>query len=254
MRNPFRRTQNQPNTYQPAQGNYPKQYQNYNYNSGGQQQVNPNNPYYIPPKDSFKITTRRTKIIEGIMVLTPIVVGLVLFGLTFQVHARDSHKEKDIAQIIAALRLFYENSSDVEGNRVYPISLDSQINEVDYEYTLRLHLTGQTRLDRHAYVPEDNYPTDPWGVYTQSLVEREAPFNRLEGLPFSAEQREYLDGFPSCNFNSTERRFSRCYLYASNGSGETFRVGYYSEVREGLVIYSETRNNQDSGEFSFISL
>jgi hypothetical protein len=198
------------------------------------------------------VTTKKVKIIEAIMILTPIVIALVMFGLTFQVHARDHQKEDDLEQVIQALRLFYENSSNIEANRVYPIALNSRLNEVDYEYTLRRHLTGQTKLDRHAYIPNNQFPQDPWGVYSQDFVTRPVAYNRLDKLPFADDQIKYIEGYPSCNFDPSQEKYSRCYLYTSSGSGESFQLAYYSEVRESFIAYSETRNNPDTATLELI--
>lgn len=245
----FQRNQ-QPN--QPNQRPYPQSQANRG--SRTSPQNNYNNPYYIPPKDSFKVTTKKVRIIEAIMILIPIVIGLIFFSLTFQVHARDNQKEDDLDQIIQALRLFYINSSNVEASRVYPIALNSQLNEIDFEYTLRRHLTGQTSLDRHAYIPSNKFPTDPWGVYSKDFTDRPVPYNRLDKLPFGTEQVEYIEGYSSCNFNPSQEKFSRCYLYTSSGNGESFQLAYYSEVREGFVIYSEARNNSEKASITFTEI
>ncbi len=219
----------------------------------GQPSGNPQNPYYIAPKDSFKVTTKRTRFIEFLMIFTPILIALVFTATTFQVHARDNQKLADILQVVQALRLFYSNSSNVEGNRSYPIALDSRLNEVDYEYTLRRHLTGQTALDRHVYIQNENYPTDPWGIYSQSFTQREVPYNRLEKLPFGPGQDKYLESYPSCNLRLTEEKYARCYLYTSAASGESFSLAYYSEVHKGFIVYTEARNNADAGVTTFMT-
>ncbi len=220
--------------------NQPSYIQYNNYNDPN----NPASPYYIPPKDSFKVTTKRTKIIEFLMILTPIVVMLVLSIFTFTDHYRDRQKEYHIQQVIKALRLYYQNSSNVEIKRSYPVSVSATINEVDYEFTLRRHLTGQTPLDRHAYILDQNFPKDPWGVYSEDFINRPVPFNRLERLPIPLDQTRYLEGYSSCNFRFGDEKFSRCYLYASVSNGETFSIAYYSEVRKKFVVHTETRNRE----------
>lgn len=208
-------------------------------------------PYYIPPTDSFKTTTQKTKFLELLMIVIPIVVSLVLFSINFDKHLKDNQKVFQIQQVIQALRLFYQDSSNVEMRRTYPVSLSSTLNEVDYEYTLQRHLTGLTSLNRHAYILPSDFPSDPWGTYSQNFTNRPVPYKRLEKLPFPADQNSYPEGFKSCNFNGSNTEYARCYLYSSSGSGDSFSLAYYSEVRQGFVIYSETRNNSAKATTSF---
>lgn len=213
-----------------------------------------NNPYYIAPKDSFKVTTKKTKFIELIMIITPLIVGVVLFTSTFDIHNKDNQKSAQISEVIKALRLYYDNSSTIEIKRVYPVALSSNLNEIDYEYTLQRHITGLTTLDTHAYISANDFPKDPWGVYSRNFTDRSVRYNRLERLPLPVDQNSYYEGFLSCNFDISLEKYSRCYLYTSSSSGDSFSLAYYSEVKKGFIIHNEVRNNPQSITVSFQKL
>jgi len=206
----------------------------------------PNNldPYYIQPKSGYSFVTKYVPIIEKLMILGPIAVALVLSGITFWDHYRDQQKAYQINQVVQALRLYYLNSSNLEVKRSYPIAISGELNEVDYEYTLRLHLTGKTPLEKHAYILDKDFPRDPWGTYSKDFVNRPVPYRLLPRFPLATGQISYFEGYESCNFRFGDKQFSRCYLYTSTSNGETFTLAYYSEVRKKFVVYTETRNRQ----------
>lgn len=175
------------------------------------------------------------------------IMGVLLFGY-FNQSARNKDLQKDVHMtetLIPALIAFYDNSGAEESSKFYPIGKCSgDLNEVDYEFSMRLALTGQVReLDNHAYISRENFPRDANGKYSKSLKDREINYRCTEKLNFNTVQNRgqiYEDGYESCNFSSS--KLKNCYLYSSQG--DEFKVGYYSFVEDCFIVYSKFRNQE----------
>lgn len=171
-------------------------------------------------------------------------IGAGLWGLfTSNTSLRDQQRKAHIEQVLTAMNQFYQNSSFVPSLRRYPIAVCSNnLNEVDYESTLRLHLIGKQReLDSHIYINEDNFPRDRWGEYATSFDQKKTKFRCPNILQEGANN--YDDSYPSCDFSST-RNLNKCYLYSSSTNGDSFQLAYWSEVNNRFVVYSKFRDNQ----------
>jgi hypothetical protein len=153
---------------------------------------------------------------------------------------RDQQRRSDISQVQNALDNFYLNTSNIPSRRFYPVAICSgDLNEVDFESTLRNFLTGQKpEVDPHVYIKPENFPKDRWGVYSSTFVERKVPFRCPNILP--AGSTGYPDNTPSCNFSPT-RRIRQCYIYTSSNNGDTYQIGYWSEAQNKFVIYKRFR-------------
>jgi len=157
---------------------------------------------------------------------------------------RDEQRTQHIDQVLAALDQFYNNSSLEPSRRRYPISVCSNsLNEVDYELTLREHLTGQRpALDRHAYIDTGDFPRDPWGDYVTDFRNKQVPFRCPSIFVNGPATTSYEDSFPSCDFSST-RGLRQCYLFTSSVNGDSFQLGYWSEVNNAFIVYSRFRSD-----------
>lgn len=210
--------------------------------------------------------SRRPNILEIALVIfcVLLIIGVFYWGFDTQnLVNKDKQKSYDITQVVLpALLEFYQNSAAVENQRFYPIAQCSgDLNEVDYELSLRQHLSGQKlEIETHEYIPNNLFPRDKSGVYSQTLAERKVPHrcpNLLNniGLDSAANSQLSIYGdFPSCNFRSSTLvrdsqgrsrrvpRYLNCYLYTSSNSGDSFRLAYYSEVRKCFVVYQRFRN------------
>ncbi|NJK71335.1 hypothetical protein HC766_00585 [Candidatus Gracilibacteria bacterium] len=182
----------------------------------------------------------------GIIVVS--VLGVIItFAIGFNTQAiknRDEQRFADINNVVIALDNYYLNSSVNPSSRTYPVANCSfDLNEVDFEFTLREQLTGmRLDLDTHAYIKPDDFPKDNWGVYSQNLNQRKLPYRCSQNLSGDSSDSIYKDEYPSCNFSSTaEKRFRQCYIYTSSNNGDTYQIGYYSEVDKQFIVYRKFR-------------
>ncbi len=212
------------------------------------------NPYGEPQQEapakrrfSLNLLPANTSSLE----LTVIVLSLLALAGTFTwgylsqgAKNRDLQRRMHIENVVAAIDSFYENSSTELAKKKYPISnCTSSLNAVDYEFTLKQHLTGQIReLDAHQYVNPEDFPNDPWGTYSTTLGDRKIPYPCANFIPSNSNQI-YSDGTESCNFSSSlENRYRKCYIYQSSSNGESFSIGYFSEELNNFVVFEKFRN------------
>src|SRR6476659_7919668 len=149
----------------------PQEY--YNYNTPTQEGYNNYNSY----SSSF----RRINGLELIVIVIGILslIGVFTWGLfSTNTENRDKQRLHDIDQVLIALDNFYSNSSTIPSQRFYPVSICSaDLNEVDFESTLKNYLTGKKpEVDTHQYIAPENFPADNWGVYSKTFAERKIPF------------------------------------------------------------------------------
>jgi hypothetical protein len=182
------------------------------------------------------------------------IVGVGLWGFfAANTRFRDEQRADHINQVIVALDQFYLNSSLQPSRRRYPISVCSNnLNEVDYESTLRLHLTGQRPdLDSHAYISQEDFPRDPWGTYSTVFSQKEVPFRCPNIFPTGPETPKYTDDYPACDFSS-QLDYTNCYLFTSSVNGDSYQIGYWSEVNNAFIVFSRFR--EDFIETSIVTL
>lgn len=208
---------------------------------------------------------RRINLLEiGLVVFSLILLCSVFYwGFYSQTLVnKDRQKNYDITQVILpALFDFYKNSASTENQRFYPkAQCSGDLNEVDYELSLRQYLTGQKpEVEIHEYIPNNLFPRDRNGFYSQTLDTRKVPYRCPNLLTGFNNNQNKLDiqtytNFPSCNFRSsnflidqsgrrkTVPRYLNCYLYTSSNTGDSFRLGYFSQARKCFVIYQRYRS------------
>lgn len=186
-----------------------------------------------------------------IIFLLLILLVVTVLGFSNQLaKLRDRNRQNEIEQIVWALNMFYENSSLVPNERKYPIAVCSgQLNEVDYEFTLRKYLKGEREeFDSHPYIQGQNpesFLVDNWGNYAVNLDQRSIPLRNCPNI-FARNQDwgglVYPDSFPSCQFRPSDKRFRNCYLYTSTTNGDGYEVGYFSESQQAFIIYYRHRD------------
>lgn len=221
------------------------QYGQYNNYQSGYQSANQGG-------GSFLDRIRYAKRLNGLEIIT-IVISIILLVSVFvfgfingQQSSEDAQRSSHMQQVSSALTEYYNNSSAVPSQRTYPIALCSaDANEVDFELTLRLALTGKIlEKDTHAYIQPNNYPKDINGVYSKSLSRRTVAYRCPNILPTTVtadpNTNIYSDGWDSCNFSRT--RNPKCYLYASSNNGDTFTIGYFSQINNRFILFTKFRD------------
>jgi hypothetical protein len=241
----------QQSNYPPNNGNNFGSYQpsGYDYNQ---------NTYVTPQTNSggFFSVKHRINGLEIIVIFVSIIslVGVFWWALSGQnAINRDKQRLQDINQIIGGLNEFYKNSNTIPSQRAYPKAVCSEsLNEVDFEYTLKRHMTGQVaQLDNHVYIESTDYPKDRSGVYATTFKERKVTYRCSEKLNLAAgataDTQIYGDGTQSCNFNQANN-YTKCYLYTSSNNGDTFRIGYWQESAGKFVTYRKFREEPIKAE------
>lgn len=185
------------------------------------------------------------ELIVLILSLCAVIISFVWGVFASNTGLRDNQREAHILQVLSALDQFYVNSNLDPTNRKYPVAVCSNsLNEVDYELTLRLYLTGQqVAFDKHAYIAKDDYPRDPWGDYATQFADKKTPFRCSNILPQGNATDAYFDQYPSCDFSPVNNLRS-CYVFTSSVNGDSFQLGYWSEVANSFVVYSRFRSEQ----------
>jgi hypothetical protein len=199
--------------------------------------------------DKYDLSEDKLNLLEIGVILFCIlsIIGVFIFGFVNQsTKNRDTQRLNDISQILLALDSFYQNSSIDPSQKYYPIaSCSAQLNEVDFEYSLKQYLTGK-RIEKepHQYINPSNFPKDPWGMYSQKPNQRKI---KLRDCPkvFSevgANSDIYTDQGQSCNFDRKLADYRKCYLYTSSSNGDKFELAYYSEQTGTFMVYSRFQN------------
>ena len=211
-------------------------FQNYSYNSDYQQD-------YEYRSKNFNLL----EVVTTVFVLLSL-IGVCVWGAFSQsTKNRDAQREVDIQNVIKAINSFYANSSTIPSRKSYPVAQCSErLNEADFEYTLKDHLTGNKKqIDTHQYISPSDFPLDKSGVYSQTPASRKVALRdcpRMFSSIESANSDIYPDGSKSCNFSSRNRNYLSCYLYTSSNSGDKYQISYYSEDRGSFVVYSKFRD------------
>jgi hypothetical protein len=179
------------------------------------------------------------------LVTIPLYLGITSQNLANQV----DQKKFQIAQVQKALDSYFVASSNIPGERKYPTSVCSgQPNEVDYEYTLLRHLSGQeTKLNNFAYINDKDFPLDPFGYYSNTKNNRPIKLRICEGVfDQSNSNQVYPDNLRSCNFqkNHPDTKYRNCYLYSTDNRGFEYQLAYYDEVKDQYVIATKNREQK----------
>ncbi len=174
-----------------------------------------------------------------ILLIIPLIWGFWISGPS----SRDEKRRHDIEQVAVALDYFYQNSNSNPSDRSYPIAICSNsANEVDFEATLRYHLTGKRPdLDNYSYIDPEKFPKDITGVYSTSLENRRSPFT-CDKILSPTSTTIYENNYPSCNLNISDPNLRNCYLYGSSVNGDTYYLAYYSETRNAYVFFTKFRS------------
>ncbi len=185
--------------------------------------------------------------LEAVLVLFSVLLLAGSFGfgvINSRPINQDKKKRHDINQIIAALDMYYINSDSIENKRTYPVAVCAdQANEIDFEYTLRNHLSGQNQNENsHAFIPSELFPRDDWGRYSIKFENRQVPFDCAKEITHGANGEVYPNGYPSCNFSLSRKDFQKCYLYGSSVNGDSYKLVYYSEANDYLVRIDKFRD------------
>jgi Tfp pilus assembly protein PilE len=187
-------------------------------------------------------------LLEIFLVLVSILILVItfIFGyLSQNKKTTDQQKAIDINNIVIALENFYQNSSVNPSSREYPkVSCSSDLNEVDFEFSLREHLTGKrVELDTHEYIKPEDFPFDRSGKYSKTLSNRKLPYRCSQNISKNTTDPIYSADISSCNFSSVNPKFSNCYIYTASSNGDTFEIGYYSVVNKNFVTYRKFRES-----------
>jgi hypothetical protein len=190
-----------------------------------------------------------------IVVLIPLIIFFVKGFSEQNILNKDDRKRQDITEVMKGLDLFYLNSAVIETNRTYPVSKCSgQLNEVDYEYTLNRSLTGRNlKEDTNIYIDPKDFPNDPFGEFSIKKPDRKTPFRTCPSIQKNENDNilVYKSGEKSCNFSITEKqKLPNCYLYSTDQNGLSYKIGYYSEQKNGFVIWDKFKNNTALESFS----
>lgn len=196
--------------------------------------------------DKYDLYKGKLNLLEVTVILFCIIaiIGVFVFGFfTQSTKNRDIQRVNDLQQILLALDSFYKNSSIDPSQKYYPIAnCSAQLNEVDFEYSLKQYLTGQKiEKEPHQYIKPDDFPKDPWGVYSQKFADRKIKIRDCPKIFLTQNKVDniYQDGSLGCNFNRKIADYRKCYLYTSSSNGDKFELAYYSEQTENFVVYSK---------------
>ena len=151
----------------------------------------------------------------------------------------DLNKSHDITNVVSALNNYYSHSSVVSNERHYPIAKCSKdLNSFDFEYTLRLELTGVEKLGNNEIINKDNFPRDARGSYSNNFPKN---FQCIESLPvLDSTKSQYDDKYPVCKFDISNSR--DCYLYSSTINGDSYKIAYYSHSKQRFIVLEKFRD------------
>lgn len=178
-----------------------------------------------------------------------IIVGLTLLSVGWQFFSGyvaksnelvDEKKSREIAAVMQSLSEFYKDSSPFLENRYYPIAkCSNDLNEFDFEYTLRGEVTGKKPGSlTQEYIKVGDFPSDSKGSYTNDLSNN---FKCTESLSASEQTKgKYFDNSRHCNFNINSQR--NCYLYTSSLIGDSYKIAYWSPYYKKFVVFSKFRD------------
>lgn len=212
---------------------------------------NQNNDFYQGYNSEYSYNDDFKSINLGEFLLVIFCIIALLFSLFLGFYNqnyinKDNQKKFDINQVLKALESYYISSNTVPSLRYYPQSLCSEkLNEVDYDYTLRIYLTGlDITLEPNTYIFPDKWPFDKSGKYATYLKDRKIPLKSCDRVYKNLQNLDnrIYDFGNSCQFNITNKDYRNCYLYSGYSGGEKFELAYFSESKNVLVVYSRFRD------------
>lgn len=181
------------------------------------------------------------RVIVGIL-LTLIVYQLVIGFFDAKKEVDDQNKVTAMTSLLSAINLYYRDSSDFLEARYYPIAACSnELNNFDYEYTLRSKLTGyqSNKATTHTYITRDTFPTDPNGGYSVTFPTTFDCASHVTPAEFTSHK--YFDGSNHCKYDVNTS--PNCFLYTSSLIGDSFKLSYWSPYYNKYVIYSKFRGD-----------
>jgi len=220
------------NTYNPYTGG----------NFQGQSTTSTNNFYKKP-----EIAVSKINGLELILVIICViaVIGVSVYGFNVKnAQNRDEQRGLFIREVTLALDEYYKNSSRIPSDRNYPKSVCSgDLNEVDFELTLRNHLTGLVpEKDNHAYIDPQKFPSDTWGSYVSTFESRPFAHRCAERLNLGKSGQIYYDSRNSCLFKPS-LGYNKCFLYNSV-NGDSYQIGYFSESTKQFIVFEKFRDQE----------
>ncbi len=202
--------------------------------------------YNNPVNRNSKSTKKKSIDIVMIVVFflgVALIASMVYFGYSKKSKSlADEQRLHDISQVVKALDQFYMNSSSLPGNRYYPIAIcSSELNEVDYEYTLKKALAGSVdNLSSHSYIFAGDFPRDRDGNYTDFLVGDSPEHRCLDNIPIEKDFVSYPDGSQRCKFDLGSNK--SCYLYTSSANGDFYRIAFFARSSKKFIVIEKKRN------------
>jgi hypothetical protein len=203
---------------------------------------------YLYSNYSDSSNFERLHLLDYILLLLGIIIVVSPFfaGYSSQIAVNQTvQKERHFKELFKSLDSYFVDSNSIPSARVYPKSLcTGQPNEVDFEYTLRNHLTGKVKeIINHAYIKDQDFPLDPYGEYSYTATERKTPLRNCEqvfGIQ-STKSQIYDNNYKSCNYkrDSKDTKFRNCYLYATDEKSFKYQLAFYDEDKDKYIIYSK---------------
>ncbi len=196
--------------------------------------------------DKFHFFDYLLALISCVCIICAISSGVIEQNQTNEI----TKKNNDINQVIAALELFYTDSSKIPSLRKYPISIcNGKPNEVDFEFTLKNTLGGKVKSQNtFAYIKDNDFPYDTSGQYANKIKDKKV---KLRDCPkvFGAQKNQdfiYSDQTQSCEFDTynNNNKYRSCYIYGSDNLGFQYQIGYFDEYKNTYTIYTKTRDQQ----------
>ena len=186
-----------------------------------------------------------------ILISSICLICAIFFGVVEQNQNNEiTKKSNDINQVVAALDLYYNDSSKVPSERKYPVAVcNGKPNEVDFEYTLKNALGGKVKSQNNfAYIKNSDFPYDTSGEYANKVVDKKV---KLRDCPkvFGTKKNQdfiYSDQGQSCSFDAfnVNNKYRSCYIYGSDSLGFQYQIGYFDQYKNTYTIYTKTRDQQ----------
>jgi hypothetical protein len=208
-----------------------------------------NQAQFTPPKKIFwsflPSGFNRFESLIIVLCLSTLTISFLIGYFQEQKINRDLQRQEHIEKVVQALDAYYLNSSKILSARKYPVSsCSSRLNPVDYEFTVKQHLTGKRKeFSTNNYLEGFDFPNDPKGIYSETFESRKIDLTSCPSQFNNTAKSIYPDKTASCNFSSgKDKKYKMCYTYASSSVGDQYQIAYYSEAKGKFQIYSKLRN------------
>jgi type II secretory pathway pseudopilin PulG len=212
----------------------------------------PDNNDYYDYQQSLNDTSQfdRFHFFDYVLIFISVIsiIAAVVYGIVEQNQTNEiTKKNNDIMQVISALDLYYNDSSKVPSERKYPIAVcNGKPNEVDFEYTLKNHLSGKIKaLNLYEYIKPVDFPIDTSAEYATRISEKKVKLRDCPKVFGNKKIVDYIypDRSLSCNFDkdNIDIKYQSCYLYASDNLGFEYKIGYFNQYTNSYIIFSKIR-------------